>query len=86
VEVPAGERLLDLLDEQEVAGLPVACRGATCAACLVQIVAGGELLDPASAEERRTLAGLGAEGRLGCQIVCRRPGEVVLVLSSPSST
>jgi ferredoxin len=79
VEVPAGERLLDVLDEGEIAGLPTACRGATCGACLVRVVAGGELLEPAGAEERRTLAGLSG-GRLGCQIVCRGEGEVTVTV------
>jgi ferredoxin len=83
LEVPAGERLLDVLDEAEVSGLPTACRGASCGMCLVQIAAGGEWLEPPSAAERRTLSDLGrGEGaRLGCQIVCRAEGEVVLTLS-----
>jgi ferredoxin len=77
VEVAAGERLLDVLDDGEIVGLPTACRGATCGACLVRIVAGGELLEPAGPEEQRTLAALGGD-RLGCQIVCRGEGDVVL--------
>lgn len=83
LEVPAGERLLDVLDESELAALPTACRGATCGACVVQIAAGGELLEPPSAAERRTLSdlGRGPTDRLGCQIVCRADGEVVLTLS-----
>jgi adenylate cyclase len=80
IEVPSGERLLDVIDEQELTGLPTACRGATCGTCLVRVHRGRELLEPAREAERQTLAtlGRGPEYRLSCQLVCLGSGAVEL--------
>jgi ferredoxin len=80
IEVPSGERLLDVIDEQELTGLPTACRGATCGTCLVRVQRGRELLEPPADPERQTLAtlGRGPEYRLACQLVCLGSGEVEL--------
>jgi ferredoxin len=66
--------LLDALDDQRAHGLlPLACRSGNCGACLVRVVAGAELLDPAAGEERAALSqlGCGPDMRLGCQIHAR---------------
>jgi ferredoxin len=85
VPLPAGERVLDALDDAWPGlGLPTACRAGNCGACLVAVVAGAELLDPPAGRERETLraGGAGPGERLGCQLrSCARlaPGtEVVL--------
>lgn len=74
--VGAGERVLDALDlRDEGPGrvLPVRCRAANCATCLVRIEVGAELLTPADAREREVLEQLGAtdDQRLGCQMCIR---------------
>jgi ferredoxin len=75
-------RLVDLIDDREGVGLPLSCRGGTCATCRVRVQRGAELLEPASARERETLhsAGAAADERLGCQLsVCANAsGELVL--------
>ncbi len=73
LQVAAGERVLDALDEQPGLGLPTACRAANCGACLLQVVAGAEALQPPLQRERATLQQLGAgpDQRLGCQICIR---------------
>jgi ferredoxin len=79
--VPAGERLLDVLDEREGGGaLPIACRGATCGACRVRVERGSAQLLPAAPDELRTLRELHCppEERLACQVVCTGEGLVEL--------
>lgn len=78
--VLSGERLLDVLDDQELSVLPTACRGATCGTCAVRVLRGGELLEEAGRGEKETLRALGRRGdeRLGCQVVVRGEGEIVL--------
>ena len=81
LDLPAGERLLDALDEHELASRArVQCRGATCGACRVRVERGASLLMPAGREERRTLGELGCDEseRLACQLVCTGEGEIDL--------
>jgi ferredoxin len=88
VEGPA--RLVDVLDDHGGRGLPLSCRGATCAICRVQVRRGQELLEPAAARELETLRGAGAaaDERLACQIDLRPDvhGELELALSSTSAS
>jgi len=85
VALPAGERVLDALDEAwPGAGLPTACRAGNCGACLVAVLAGAERLEPPAPHERATLQAVGAaaDQRLGCQLRTRSQpeltGELVL--------
>jgi ferredoxin len=68
--VPAGERLLDLVDEHPGLSLPFACRAANCGTCLVRIRAGQPLVEPPGEWERIVLerVGAGPNTRLGCQL------------------
>jgi ferredoxin len=70
IPVAAGARFLDALDEIEVHELPVACRGANCAACLVRVIEGSEALQPPMAAEQNLLTARNAarSERLGCQL------------------
>jgi ferredoxin len=87
LEVPAGERLLDVADEHLELGLPAACRAGNCGVCLLRVRAGANaLLAPAHVEQQALAALRSAPAqRLGCQ-VCIRPdlgpdqGPVILVL------
>jgi ferredoxin len=73
LDVAAGERVLDALDEHPALGLPTACRAGNCGACLVEVTAGMAALAEPAALERRTLAEIGASAdqRLGCQLRAR---------------
>lgn len=68
--VPAGERLVDLVDEQPGLSLPFACRAANCGTCLVRVRAGEALVEPPGEWERVVLERVGADEhtRLGCQL------------------
>ncbi|MGD8860370.1 MAG: 2Fe-2S iron-sulfur cluster-binding protein [Myxococcales bacterium] len=76
LRVPPGERVLDVLDERALetrrpSPLPVRCRAANCATCLVRVRAGAEALLPADDREREVLDLIqaGEDQRLGCQLV-----------------
>jgi ferredoxin len=84
VELPAtpGQRVLDLLDEGGHAGLlPLRCRAANCATCLVRVRAGAAALAPPDDDERELLERLlaSAEQRLGCQLRIANDSETALV-------
>jgi ferredoxin len=66
----AGERLLDLLDDQTGHGFPLGCRGANCAVCRVRVLEGESLLAQPLAAERAVLArhAAGPHERLACQL------------------
>jgi ferredoxin len=90
LELAAGERLLDALDEHGALGIPTACRAGNCGACLLTVSAGAAMLTEPSARERQTLRALAAaaDQRLGCQLGARAAlGQsletVVLVLRAP---
>jgi adenylate cyclase len=90
LDVPAGERLLDAADAQARPGLPVACRAASCGACLVRVLHPDAPFEPPAARERELLATLGAtpDQRLGCQLRARAslPRNVgIVVLSAAMS-
>jgi ferredoxin len=66
----SGERLLDVLDDLEGHGLPIACRGGNCGTCRVRVLEGESALVPPAAAEQTLLDLCGAQHneRLGCQI------------------
>jgi ferredoxin len=80
-----GERLLDLLDEQSIASVPLSCRGAHCGICRLRVVRGASCFEPPGRLECETLAALGAGTgeRLGCQLRLApgSSGEAELLLS-----
>lgn len=73
VEAPEGGALVDLADEA-LAPVPFSCRSASCATCQIEVVEGGDLLEPPSDEERELLELLGGppNNRLACQARVRR--------------
>lgn len=81
-----GERLLDLVDEQSIASVPLSCRGAHCGICRLQVARGAGCFEPPGIPERETLAALGAGSgeRLGCQlrVAPGSSGEAELLLLS----
>ncbi len=80
VEAPEGGELVEICDEF-LAPIPFSCRSATCGTCHVEVLAGGELLEPPEAKERELLELLGGQGehRLACQARVRPgPGLVRL--------
>lgn len=80
VDVPEGGALVDLCDHH-LAPIPFSCRSATCATCQVEIVAGGDLLEPPAAAEQELLDIIGGPSgsRLACQAVVKRgPGLIQL--------
>jgi ferredoxin len=89
LEVPAqpGTRVLDLCDEHPEL-VPFSCRSASCGTCRVDVLEGGDLLDPPADEELDVLGIFGddpSRRRLACQIrvradagagrVCVRPAD-----------
>jgi ferredoxin len=80
VNVPEGDRLLDLCDRIG-ATVAFSCRSADCGSCLVEAVDGADQLFPPSAREAATLRVLSAPAghRLACQVLMR-PGAARLRL------
>jgi ferredoxin len=69
VEAPAGAALVDLCDEQN-APVPFSCRSASCGTCRIDVLEGGELLEPPRDEELDILDIFGDDPkrrRLCCQ-------------------
>jgi len=54
-EVPEGGRLLDVCDERS-APVPFSCRSASCGTCRVDVLEGGDLLEPPRTDELEILA------------------------------
>lgn len=83
VEVPSGQRLLDVLLEKNCPVM-MACGGqAICATCHVYIEDGHDSVNPKSDRENRTLAlitGARANSRLSCQCRVEGPGPVTVLL------
>ena len=84
VQMRPGQRLLDVLDEQERPVFRTACRAGNCGACRLSVLAGaGEWRAPSS-REHTTLMQLraAADERLGCQLILAGdpPEEIVLML------
>ncbi len=75
VDATMGEPLKEVCD-REILGVPFSCRNGVCGTCTIKITKGKENLNPKQANERETLAMLGAaeEHRLACQ--CMVQGDV----------
>jgi ferredoxin len=72
--------LIDICDEAR-APVEFSCRSASCGTCRVEVLAGGDLLEPARDDELELLRALGAppRQRLACQAIARPgPGLVRL--------
>jgi ferredoxin len=69
-QVASGDRFLDVLDDSEGHGLPIACRAGNCGSCRVRVLEGEHALVPPAAAEKKLLDLCGAKRneRLGCQI------------------
>jgi ferredoxin len=85
-----GARLVDIVDEQSIASVPLSCRGAHCGICRLRVARGAGCFEPAGRAERETLAaqGAGADERLLCQLWLVRDacGEAELeLLNAPSA-
>lgn len=67
-EAGPGDSLMDLADAW-AAPVELGCRAANCAACLVEVIDGGQLLSPLEADERAVLELFQAppSTRLACQ-------------------
>jgi 2Fe-2S ferredoxin len=67
-EAPRGGRLVDICDAVR-APIPFSCRSATCGTCLIEILQGAELLEPAGRAEAELLHLLTypPQMRLACQ-------------------
>jgi ferredoxin len=66
---PAGTRLVDLCDERN-APVPFSCRSASCGTCRIDVLEGGDLLEPPRDEELDILDIFGddpKQRRLACQ-------------------
>lgn len=73
VDVEDGSRLQDAIDSSG-ADIPFGCREGNCATCMIEVVEGGENLNPPTANEKITLLAeeLDMNIRLACQ--CRISG------------
>jgi ferredoxin len=73
VDAPEGGRLVDFCDER-AAPVPFSCRSASCGTCRVDVLEGGNLLEPPRDEELDVLDIFGddpARRRLACQAQVR---------------
>lgn len=80
VDAPDGARVLDVCEENILAGVAFACRHANCGVCRLLVVEGMSLCDPPSDDERRVLERVFpgvTEARLGCQLRVRGGDGVV---------
>jgi ferredoxin len=81
VDAPEGARLVDLCDER-TAPVPFSCRSASCGTCRVDVLEGGDLLEPPRDEELDVLDIFGDDPgrrRLACQARVRPGGGRVRV-------
>jgi ferredoxin len=78
-DAPEGGALIDLCDERS-ACIPFSCRSASCGTCRVEVLEGGDRLDPPKDEELEVLDIFGDDPtrrRLACQAQLRAgPGRV----------
>jgi ferredoxin len=81
IDAPEGARLVDLCDERN-APVPFSCRSASCGTCRIDVLEGGELLEPPQDEELDVLDIFGDDPkkrRLACQArALPGPGRVRL--------
>jgi ferredoxin len=81
-DAPHGGALLDICDDA-LAPIPFSCRSASCATCHVEVLAGGELLEPPDEPKQDLLDIVGgpAGSRLACQVIVK-PGPGLIRLRS----
>jgi len=81
-EAPKGGPLLDICDEA-LAPIPFSCRSASCATCHIEVLEGGDLLEPPDEAEQDLLDIVGGpEGsRLACQAIVK-PGPGLIRIRS----
>jgi ferredoxin len=81
-DAPLGGPLLDICDEA-LAPIPFSCRSASCATCHIEVLAGGELMEPPDEPEQDLLDIVGgpAGSRLACQVIVK-PGEGLIKIRS----
>jgi ferredoxin len=85
IDVPEGGEVVDICDEH-FAPIPFSCRSASCGTCQVEVLEGGELLEPPNEAEGELLVFLGNKGRLACQARVRAGVEGVVKLRSVLAT
>lgn len=79
-DAPKGGPLLDICDAV-LAPIPFSCRSASCATCHVEVLEGGDLLEPPDEPEQDLLDIVGgpAGSRLACQAIVKAgPGLIRL--------
>ncbi len=82
VRLPDGGRVVDVCDENILAGVPFACRHANCGSCRVEVTAGAALCAPPEDDELALLEDVfhaPPEVRLACQLRVL-PGDGVVRL------
>lgn len=85
VDARRGDRLLDVCDEA-VASIPFSCRDASCATCLIDVLAGQDVLAAPALPERRLLLRIGArpDQRLACQAEIERGEGELRIRAAPT--
>lgn len=81
-DAPDGGVLLEICDDT-LAPIPFSCRSASCATCHVEVLEGGELLEPPLDAEQDLLDIIGGPSgsRLACQAIVK-PGPGLIRLRS----
>ena len=81
-DAPDGGVLLEICDDA-LAPIPFSCRSASCATCHIEVLEGGELLEPPLDAEQDLLDIIGgpANSRLACQAIVK-PGPGLIRLRS----
>ncbi|MFH0944147.1 MAG: 2Fe-2S iron-sulfur cluster-binding protein [Planctomycetota bacterium] len=81
-DVPLGTRVLDYCESNETP-LAFGCLSGKCGTCVVEVLEGGESLDPRNEDERETLEM--HDGTEGCRLACQIKVNGDLTLRQPSS-
>ena len=81
-DAPDGGVLLEICDAA-LAPIPLSCRSASCATCHIEVLEGGELLEPPEDAEQDLLDIIGGppNSRLACQAIVK-PGPGLIRLRS----
>ena len=81
-DAPDGGVLLEICDDA-LAPIPFSCRSASCATCHIEVLEGGELLEPPRDAEQDLLDIIGGppNSRLACQAIVK-PGPGLIRLRS----
>ncbi len=79
VNAKVGTSLQDIA-EAAGSGIPFGCRDGECGTCLIDVVTGGEFLNPMTDKEKKVISNLcctKAETRLACQMKVEKPNGLV---------